>query len=125
MPGQISIVGFSCFMLRRYAGRSVARTFPSLAGNLGTCHLPIAVGPWHNPVMKIPTLLITILSATLIAAPSFAQTSAESPAAATTSAAAPSGQPNPQEMMKQMMEMSKLNENHKLLADMNGNWNYT
>ena len=27
-------------------------------------------------------------------------------------------------MMKQMMEMSKLNENHKLLADMNGNWNF-
>jgi len=26
--------------------------------------------------------------------------------------------------MKQMMEMSKLNENHKLLADMNGSWNY-
>ena len=26
--------------------------------------------------------------------------------------------------MKQMMEMSKLNENHKLLADMNGNWNF-
>ena len=23
-----------------------------------------------------------------------------------------------------MMEMSKLNENHKLLADMNGSWNY-
>ena len=28
-------------------------------------------------------------------------------------------------MMKQMMELSKLNENHKLLADMDGNWNYT
>ena len=27
--------------------------------------------------------------------------------------------------MKQMMEMSKLNENHKLLADMNGSWNYS
>jgi len=26
--------------------------------------------------------------------------------------------------MKQMMEMSTLNENHKLLADMNGSWNY-
>jgi len=26
--------------------------------------------------------------------------------------------------MKQMMEMSKLNENHKLLADMNGSWNF-
>ena len=24
-----------------------------------------------------------------------------------------------------MMEMSKLNENHKLLADMNGSWNYS
>jgi len=30
-----------------------------------------------------------------------------------------------QEMMKQMMEMSKLNENHKLLTDLDGNWNYT
>jgi hypothetical protein len=74
--------------------------------------------------MKIPTLLVTILSATLIAAPSFAQTSGESPAGATSSAAAPSGQPNPQEMMKQMMEMSKLNENHKVLTDLDGNWNY-
>ena len=27
--------------------------------------------------------------------------------------------------MKQMMEMSKLNENHKLLTDLDGNWNYT
>lgn len=27
--------------------------------------------------------------------------------------------------MKQMAEMSKLNENHKLLASFNGNWNYT
>ncbi len=30
-----------------------------------------------------------------------------------------------QEMMKQMMEMSKLNENHKLLSGLDGNWNYT
>ena len=28
-------------------------------------------------------------------------------------------------MMKQMMEMAKLNENHKLLADMVGTWSYT
>ena len=27
--------------------------------------------------------------------------------------------------MKQMMEMSKLNENHKLLSSLDGNWNYT
>jgi hypothetical protein len=72
--------------------------------------------------------VLTILFATLIALPSFAQSPAASPAAATSPAAAvgaPSGQPNPQEMMKQMIEMSKLNENHKLLESMNGNWNYT
>jgi hypothetical protein len=87
--------------------------------------LPIAVGYWQNPAMKIPTELIAILFAILIATPAFAQTSGESPAAATSSAAAPSGQPNMQEMMKQMMEMSKLNENPKLLTDLDGNWIYT
>ena len=78
--------------------------------------------------MKTFISLITILFATLIALPSFAQSPGASPAVATSPAAAvsaPSGQPNPQEMMKQMMEMSKLNENHKLLADMNGSWNYS
>jgi hypothetical protein len=75
--------------------------------------------------MKISIPLTTILFATLIATPSFAQSPAESPATATGSAAAPSGQANPQEMMKQMMELSKLNENHKLLADLDGNWTYT
>jgi len=72
--------------------------------------------------------LITILFATLIATPSFAQSPAESPTGATSPAAgmsAPTGQPNPQEMMKQMMEMSKLNENHKVLSSLNGNWDYT
>jgi hypothetical protein len=75
--------------------------------------------------MKIPTLLITIPFATMIAAASFAQSPAESPAAATGSAVTSSSQPNQQEMMKQMMEMAKLNENHKLLADLDGNWTYT
>ena len=67
--------------------------------------------------------------ATLIALPSFAQSPAASPGMATSptaaAASAPGGQPNPQEMMKQMIEMSKLNENHKLLASMDGNWSYT
>ncbi|HZS17968.1 MAG TPA: DUF1579 family protein [Candidatus Udaeobacter sp.] len=75
--------------------------------------------------MKISTALITILLATLVATSSFAQTSASSPAAVTSPAAVSSGQPDQQEMMKQMMELSKLNENHKLLSDLNGNWNYT
>jgi len=78
--------------------------------------------------MKTLTSFITILIATLIAIPSFAQTPATSPATASgTSAAQPAtatGQPNPQEMMKQMMEKSKLNENHKLLSSLDGNWNF-
>jgi Protein of unknown function (DUF1579) len=78
--------------------------------------------------MKTFMSLITILFATLIATSSFAQSPATSPATATgstaTQPATATGQPNAEEMMKQMMEMSKLNENHKLLADMNGNWNY-
>jgi Protein of unknown function (DUF1579) len=79
--------------------------------------------------MKTFTSLITILFATVFASSLFAQTPATSPPAASTMTAtqptSATGQPNPEEMMKQMMEMSKLNENHKLLADMNGSWNYT
>ena len=80
--------------------------------------------------MKISIPLSTILLATLIAIPSFAQTTSTSPAgvsgrSSATQSAATDGQPNQQEMMKQMMELSKLNENHKLLTDLDGNWNYT
>jgi hypothetical protein len=82
-------------------------------------------GRWQNPAMKIFVPLNAILSATLIATLSFAQSPAESPAAATGSAAAPSGQSNPQEIMKQMVELGKMNENHKLLSSLDGNWNYT
>src|SRR5262245_25298162 len=94
---------------------------------LRTCHPSQITGKMR--VMKTFISLITILFAALIATLSFAQSPATSPATATGSTAAQpltaTGQPNPEEMMKQMMEMSKLNENHKLLADMNGNWNYT
>jgi uncharacterized protein DUF1579 len=39
-----------------------------------------------------------------------------------------SGQPSAadmQKMMNQMVELGKVNENHKLLTDLDGNWNYT
>jgi len=75
--------------------------------------------------MKIFMPLITVLFAALVATPCFAQSPASSPAAATGPMTSPAGQPNPQEMMKQMMELSKLNENHKLLTDLDGNWTYT
>ena len=79
--------------------------------------------------MKISIPLTTILLATLIAIPSFAQTTSRSPASVSgqsaTQPAASGGQPDQQEMMKQMMELAKLNENHKLLTDLDGNWNYS
>jgi len=49
------------------------------------------------------------------------QTAAPAAAANLTASASPSEA----DMMKQMMEMGKLNENHKLLADRDGTWNYT
>jgi hypothetical protein len=51
-----------------------------------------------------------------------------SSAALTSSAATTSAQPSAEEMkkmMEQMMELGKTGENHKLLAGMAGNWNYT
>jgi Protein of unknown function (DUF1579) len=53
--------------------------------------------------------------------------SPEATTAAATSESSPSastGEPNEAELMKQLAEMSKLNENHKLLASLNGNWTF-
>ena len=74
--------------------------------------------------MKILYTLATVFLATLIAAPSFAQTSAASPATATAATAQP-GAPDMKQMMEQMMELAKLNENHKLLTSLDGTWGYT
>jgi|SRR6266498_2941398 len=96
--------------------------------------------------MKTPLSLAILFCSTLAVIPSFAQEHSsspgapsipsDSPATATSSststvtspAASPSGQPTAedmQKMMTQMMELSKLNENHKLLADLVGTWGYT
>ncbi len=94
--------------------------------------------------MNIPLLATTLLAAASLAAPAFAQlptsspnsaaVPADSPVVATKSAAATasprsatvaSGQPTEAEMMQMMMEMGKLNENHKILAELVGDWTYT
>jgi hypothetical protein len=78
--------------------------------------------------MKTSLSLAILLGAALIAPPSFAQETTPSPATAmspSAAQAAPSGQPNQAEMMKQMMELSKTGENHKLLADIAGTWTYS
>ncbi len=91
--------------------------------------------------------LTAVLSAValLVALPAFAQTPATSPdsaaakekaattavaesaaAAATSAVAAPAaGQPSEAELMKMMMEMGAMNENHKLLGEVAGDWTYT
>lgn len=80
--------------------------------------------------MKPFQILIAIFVATLFTTTCFAQTPspANSPA---TGHQVPAGAPGQmskadmEKMMAQMMELSKPGENHQLLADMVGSWNYT
>src|SRR5438067_5516725 len=93
-------------------------------------------------LMKIPVFVTIFFTATSLAVSSFAQQTATSPApggkvsnagqvavpanpAGGTGASAPTGQPNAADMMKQMMELSKIGENQKLLSSLDGNWEYT
>jgi hypothetical protein len=99
----------------------------------------------NTHLTSLPSLA-ALLAAALITIPSFAQGPTSSPNApsipsdspkasgaqsstvATSPVAAPSGAPSEaemKEMMAQMMELAKLNENHKLLADVVGTWTYT
>jgi uncharacterized protein DUF1579 len=92
--------------------------------------------------MKLSLIAIAFLAAASLAVSSFGQQTPTSPAAGgkmvntgqvpvpanPSGAGAPAGQPSEadmQKMMQQMMELSKPNENHKMLADLNGNWTYT
>jgi hypothetical protein len=75
--------------------------------------------------MKTFLFLTTVVAVGLLTGPSFAQSPTTSPAVATSPVAAPGASPNPAEMMKQMMELAKPGENHKLLTDLAGTWNYT
>ena len=68
---------------------------------------------------------LTAPAQTGTSSPNSAAPGATSPAVATSPVAAPSAQPNEAEMMKQMMELAKTNDNHKLLASTAGTWNYT
>lgn len=82
---------------------------------------------------RILSVVIAFVAISCIVSLNFAQSptpESSTPAASMTTppVSAPpttAGSPNPAEMMKQMMEMAKLNENHKLLADLAGSWTYT
>ncbi|HYR23901.1 MAG TPA: DUF1579 domain-containing protein [Chthoniobacterales bacterium] len=88
--------------------------------------------------MKISVFVTVLFAATSLAVSSFAQQTTTSPSTGSfaapakpsggTGASAPTGQPSAadmQKMMQQMMEMSKLNENHKLLSSLDGDWDYS
>jgi Protein of unknown function (DUF1579) len=74
--------------------------------------------------VKISKTLTIVLAATSIVLPCFAQSPAPT-AASASSTTSSIRSPNEAEMMKQTMEIAKLNENHKLLAGLAGSWNYT
>jgi len=79
---------------------------------------------------RIISVLIAFLAIAFIASTIRAQSPAPQPnvpstAPAVSAPATTAASPDPAEMMKQMMEMAKLNENHKLLADLAGTWSYT
>ncbi len=73
-----------------------------------------------NMLKTTVATIVAALSAALLIAPTFAA----EPTTNESAAASPAGQMNDAEMMKQMMELAKLNENHKLLAQLAGTWNY-
>ncbi len=75
--------------------------------------------------MKISPFPLALLTGALLASPAFGQTSDSSPAGNPASSTATSGMPNEAEMMKQMMDLAKLNENHKLLGELAGDWTYS
>jgi len=74
----------------------------------------------NTPKNAVATI-VAALSAALLIAPTFA----EEPKTNESATASPAGQMNDAEMMAKMMELSKLNENHKLLAQMAGTWTNT
>jgi Protein of unknown function (DUF1579) len=75
--------------------------------------------------MRTSAFFTILFAMAAFASSSLAQDQAASPASSPTVATSPVAVPNEADMMKQMMDLSKLNENHKLLASLDGSWNYT
>jgi hypothetical protein len=75
--------------------------------------------------MRTSAFFTILFAMAAFASSSLAQDQAASPASSQTVATSPVAAPNEADMMKQMMDLSKLNENHKLLASLDGSWNYT
>ena len=90
-----------------------------LTALFATASLGVAQTPSAAP--KAPTMASSPATTTTTMSPAAKPMTASSPATTTTTSA----MPNEAEMMKQMMELAKLNENHKLLVSTAGTWSYT
>ena len=75
--------------------------------------------------MRTSAFFTILFAMAAFASSSLAQDQAASSASSPTVVTSPVAVPNQADMMKQMMDLSKLNENHKLLASLDGSWNYT
>ena len=75
-----------------------------------------------SPPPNVPSIPSDSPGTSGLARPSNTSVTTAPVAAPTTNSGA---QPSHAEMMQMMEEMAKLNENHKLLAEMVGTWNYT
>lgn len=87
----------------------------------------VALAQTPSAAPKVPaasTPAAATTTTTTASSPAATAPTASSPATTTTTAATTGAGPSMEEM-KQMMEMGKLNENHKLLAGFVGNWTYT
>jgi len=79
------------------------------------------------------SLFVTSILVTAFVGAALAQTEKKEESKPATAAVAPASAavapaasaPSEADMMKQMMELSKMNENHKLLSSLDGNWTYT
>ncbi len=85
---------------------------------------------WHSALHLFSLVAVLAFLGGIVRAE---DTPAPSPKSATAAASpvdaaaagASAGKPDPAEMMKLMMEMAELNENHKLLGELVGTWDYT
>ncbi|MEY2559711.1 MAG: hypothetical protein QOG51_126 [Verrucomicrobiota bacterium] len=80
----------------------------------------IALAQTPSAAPKVPSASSPAANSPAANSPAANSPAANSPAASSPAANQPSA-----EEMKQMMELAKLNENHKLLAGMAGTWSYT
>ena len=75
--------------------------------------------------MRTSAFFTILFAMAVVASSSLAQDRTAPPASSPTVTTSPVAAPNEADMMKQMMDLSKLNENHKLLASLDGSWSYT